>query len=77
MAQNNEYSLLVRVGESGESTKGRRHKWSRKLVRATMVAGWENKVKGPWTNRTCCAVHCNEYVPTEFERDRKVEGRKF
>ena len=74
MAQNNGYSLLrlVRVGESGESTQGSRRNWSRKLVRATMVAGWENKVKGPWINHSCCAVHCNcEYVPTEFVRDRK------
>ena len=72
MAQNNGYSLLVRVGESGESTQGSRRDWSRKLVRATMVAGWENKVKGPWINHSCCAVHCNcEYVPTEFVRDRK------
>ena len=59
MAQNNGYSLLVRVGESGESTQGSRRNWSRKLVRATMVAGWENKVKGPWINHSCCAVHCN------------------
>ena len=66
------YSLLVRVGESGEGMKGSRRNWSRKLVRATMVAGWENKVKGPWINHSCCAVHCNcEYVPTEFVRDRK------
>ena len=37
-----------------------------------MVAGGGNKVKGPWINHTCCAVHCNcEYVPTEFVRDRK------
>jgi hypothetical protein len=72
MAQNNGYSLLVRVGESGESTQGSRRDWSRKLVRATMVAGWENKVKGPWINHSCCPVHCNcEYVPTEFVRDRK------
>ena len=72
MAQNNGYSLLVRVGESGERLKGSRRNWSRKLVRATMVAGWENKVKGPWINHSCCAVHCNcEYVPTEFVRDRK------
>ena len=28
-------------------------------------SGWENKVKGPWINHTCCAVHCIcEYVPT-------------
>jgi hypothetical protein len=72
MAQNNGYSLLVRVGESGESTQGSRRNWSRKLVRASMVAGWENKVKGPWINHTCCAVHCKcEYVQTEFVRDRK------
>ena len=39
-----------------------------------------DKVKGPWINHTCCAVHCNsccavqcncECVPTEFVRDRK------
>jgi len=72
MEQHNGYSLLVRVGESGEGMKGSRRNWSRKLVRATMVAGWENKVKGPWINHSCCAVHCNcEYVPTEFVRDRK------
>jgi hypothetical protein len=54
MAQNNGYSLLrlVRVGESGESTQGSRRNWSRKLVRATMVAGWEIKVKGPWINQS-------------------------
>ena len=72
MEQHNGYSLLVRVGESGEGMKGSRRNWSRKLVRATMVAGWENKVKGPWVNHSCCAVPCNcEYVPTEFVRDRK------
>merc|ERR1719183_1671092 len=39
MEQHNGYSLLVRVGESGEGMKGSRRNWSRKLVRATMVAG--------------------------------------
>ena len=36
------------------------------------MAGWEDKVKGPWINHSCCAVHCNcEYVPTEIVPDRK------
>ena len=36
------------------------------------MAGWEDKVKGPWINHTCCAVHCNcKYVPKEFVRHRK------
>ena len=47
MSQMNGFSLLVRVGESEESPQGRRQNWSRKLERAIMVAGWENKVKGP------------------------------
>ena len=29
MSQNNEYSLLVRVGESGEIPQGRRQNWSK------------------------------------------------
>jgi hypothetical protein len=61
MAEHNDHTLHVRVGEVGETSGRRGHKWGRRPVRVTMIAGWQadGQVKGPFINHTCCTVHQN------------------